>query len=35
MNGNQSIQAGESQLFEWSDESTYIHEPPFFLGHVN
>jgi len=27
-----NIQAGESQLFEWSDESTYIHEPPFFLG---
>ena len=27
-----AIQASESQLFPWSDESTYIHEPPFFLG---
>tara|TARA_B110000196_G_C21142242_1_gene664487 strand:- start:137 stop:2797 length:2661 start_codon:yes stop_codon:yes gene_type:complete len=26
----QAIQAGTGQLFEWSDESTYIHEPPFF-----
>ena len=25
-----NIQAGEGQLFNWSDESTYIHEPPFF-----
>ena len=28
----QAIQAGTDQLFEWSDESTYIHEPPFFQG---
>ncbi len=28
----QAIQAGTGQLFEWSDESTYIHEPPFFQG---
>jgi len=27
-----NIQAGESQLFAWSDESSYIHEPPFFQG---
>lgn len=25
-----AIHASESQLFPWSDESTYIHEPPFF-----
>ena len=23
---------GEGELFEWSEESTYIHEPPFFQG---
>jgi len=28
----QAIQAGTDQLFEWSEESTYIHEPPFFQG---
>jgi aconitate hydratase len=28
----QAIQAGSGQLFEWSEESTYIHEPPFFQG---
>jgi aconitate hydratase len=28
----QAVQAGDGQLFEWSDESTYIHEPPFFQG---
>jgi aconitate hydratase len=28
----QAIHAGTEQLFEWSDESTYIHEPPFFKG---
>ena len=28
----QSIKAGSGELFEWSDESTYIHEPPFFQG---
>ena len=27
-----SIETGTSELFEWSDESTYIHEPPFFQG---
>ncbi|MCH2153463.1 MAG: aconitate hydratase AcnA [Phycisphaerales bacterium] len=26
----QAIPAGSGQLFEWSDESTYIHNPPFF-----
>jgi len=26
----QAVQAGTGQLFAWSDESTYIHEPPFF-----
>ena len=25
-----AIQSSESQLFGWSEESTYIHEPPFF-----
>ena len=25
-----AIQSSESQLFNWSEESTYIHEPPFF-----
>jgi len=25
-----AIHASKSQLFPWSDESTYIHEPPFF-----
>ncbi len=31
--GNQTwneIHGGESELFEWNPESTYIHEPPFF-----
>ena len=28
----QAVKAGAGQLFEWSDESTYIHEPPFFQG---
>jgi aconitate hydratase len=28
----QAVQAGDGQLFQWSDESTYIHEPPFFQG---
>lgn len=28
----QAVQAGTGQLFAWSDESTYIHEPPFFQG---
>ena len=28
----QAIESSEGQLFDWSDESTYIHEPPFFLG---
>ena len=28
----QSIESGSGQLFEWSDESTYIHQPPFFQG---
>ena len=28
----QAVEAGTGQLFEWSDESTYIHEPPFFQG---
>ncbi len=27
-----SIQSSDSQLYPWSEESTYIHEPPFFLG---
>ena len=27
-----AIQTSESRLFPWSDESTYIHEPPFFKG---
>jgi aconitate hydratase len=27
----QDIQAGESELFEWDPDSTYIQEPPFFL----
>ncbi len=26
----QSVKAGTGQLFSWSDDSTYIHEPPFF-----
>lgn len=25
-----AIVSGTNQLFEWSDQSTYIHEPPFF-----
>ena len=28
----QAIDGGEGQLFAWSEESTYIHEPPFFQG---
>ncbi|MBC8202184.1 MAG: aconitate hydratase AcnA, partial [Planctomycetes bacterium] len=28
----QAVKAGTGLLFEWSDESTYIHEPPFFQG---
>ncbi|MBT4584847.1 MAG: aconitate hydratase AcnA [Phycisphaerae bacterium] len=28
----QAVEAGAGQLFAWSDESTYIHEPPFFQG---
>ena len=27
-----AIEAGSEELFNWSDESTYIHEPPFFQG---
>ena len=26
-----SIQVAESELFEWNPDSTYIHEPPFFI----
>jgi aconitate hydratase len=26
----QNIQVAEGDLFEWSDESTYIHHPPYF-----
>jgi len=26
-----AIQAGESEIFEWRPDSTYIHEPPFFI----
>ena len=28
----QNIETSAGQLFDWSDESTYIHEPPFFQG---
>jgi aconitate hydratase len=28
----QAIEAGTGDLFEWSDESTYVHQPPFFEG---
>lgn len=28
----QAIESGSGELFEWSDESTYIHLPPFFQG---
>jgi aconitate hydratase len=28
----QAIESGTGELFAWSDESTYIHEPPFFKG---
>ncbi|MBT5382863.1 MAG: aconitate hydratase AcnA, partial [Phycisphaerae bacterium] len=28
----QNVNAGEGDLFEWSDASTYIHLPPFFEG---
>jgi aconitate hydratase len=28
----QDVNAGEGNLFEWTDESTYIHLPPFFEG---
>ena len=27
-----AVEAGTGQLFDWSEESTYIHEPPFFQG---
>ena len=27
----QAIQTGGGQLFEWSDKSTYVQEPPFFV----
>ncbi len=27
-----AIQSGEAELFGWSDASTYIQEPPFFLS---
>ncbi len=26
-----AIQAGESELYDWDEESTYIQEPPFFV----
>jgi len=26
-----TIQTAESELFEWNPDSTYIHEPPFFI----
>jgi aconitate hydratase len=28
----QAIQVSESAVYEWSDASTYIQEPPFFVG---
>ena len=28
----QDIETSGGQVFEWSDESTYIHRPPFFAG---
>ncbi|MDG2478063.1 MAG: aconitate hydratase AcnA [Phycisphaerales bacterium] len=28
----QDVNAGDGDLFEWSDASTYIHLPPFFEG---
>jgi aconitate hydratase len=28
----QQIETSTGQLFDWSDDSTYIHEPPFFQG---
>ena len=28
----QAIQVKEGDLFEWSEESTYIHHPPYFQG---
>ncbi len=27
-----AIPVGEGQLYEWNSESTYIQEPPFFIG---
>ncbi|MFQ5522992.1 MAG: aconitate hydratase AcnA [Acidimicrobiia bacterium] len=27
-----AVQTPESDLYEWSEESTYIQEPPFFIG---
>lgn len=27
-----AIRAGESDLYEWNPDSTYIQEPPFFVG---
>jgi aconitate hydratase A / 2-methylisocitrate dehydratase len=27
-----AIQSGESELYGWNEASTYIHEPPFFVG---
>lgn len=26
------IKVGEGELYEWKDDSTYIQEPPFFMG---
>ncbi len=34
-NANQAwnaIESGESQLYDWQPDSTYIQEPPYFLG---
>ena len=28
----QQIETSSGQLFDWTDDSTYIHEPPFFQG---
>ncbi len=27
-----AIQSGETELYQWDDKSTYIQEPPFFIG---
>ena len=27
----QAISGAEGEIFDWNDESTYIHEPPFFV----